>query len=351
MEYYTRALSEDPWLWEAYTGLCDSGKPRVSFPSDVRCAASSRCHFPRSPECLTFGFTATITARDHVPRVYAAQLRIRGAKFYQQAAAQSISFHESWFLHARSGHGCVCGPIADGHDGGKFVGVSKEAIESDSSTPSMVGDTTFPTHDAQASTVARRPLPGILNSMIPAALRSTPNPTVDAPPAKPPAMKRPRGANVVRRPAETPIGGPLAGESRLNGRDMRNMLDTNGDKDGPVRRSSRLNTTTTNKAASSRLTVTRDKRSTRSQSVTSSTSGTETNTPSLEAQIQTQVDDWLRDIVRRCARAYRYLSLYQCQEAIDEIDSLPVEIQASPWAYDMMARCFYEMAHYLKVST
>lgn len=129
------------------------------------------------------------------------------------------------------------------------------------------------------------------------------------------------------------------------------MLDTNGDKDGPVRRSSRLNTTTTNKAASSRLTVTRDKRSTRSQSVTSSTSGTETNTPSLEAQIQTQVDDWLRDIVRRCARAYRYLSLYQCQEAIDEIDSLPVEIQASPWAYDMMARCFYEMAHYLKVST
>lgn len=26
VEYYTRALGEDPWLWEAFTGLCDIGE-------------------------------------------------------------------------------------------------------------------------------------------------------------------------------------------------------------------------------------------------------------------------------------------------------------------------------------
>lgn len=25
VEQYTRALAEDPWLWEAFTGLCDIG--------------------------------------------------------------------------------------------------------------------------------------------------------------------------------------------------------------------------------------------------------------------------------------------------------------------------------------
>lgn len=38
VEAYARALGEDPWLWEAFTGLCDIGqsfltgqKPRSDF--------------------------------------------------------------------------------------------------------------------------------------------------------------------------------------------------------------------------------------------------------------------------------------------------------------------------------
>lgn len=26
VEYYTKALNDDPWLWEAFTGLCDVGE-------------------------------------------------------------------------------------------------------------------------------------------------------------------------------------------------------------------------------------------------------------------------------------------------------------------------------------
>ncbi len=96
--------------------------------------------------------------------------------------------------------------------------------------------------------------------------------------------------------------------------------------------------------------VQREKRTTRSRSATSSASGAtvDTSEPSThEAQLQTAADDWLRDIVRRCARAYRALSLYQCQEALREIDTLPPEIQSSPWALDIVARSFYEMANYV----
>ena len=90
---------------------------------------------------------------------------------------------------------------------------------------------------------------------------------------------------------------------------------------------------------------------TRSRSATSSASGATIETPpspqSQEAALQAYADDWLRDIVRKCARAYRALSLYSCQEALREIDTLPSEVQCSPWALDIVSRAFYEMANYV----
>ncbi len=96
--------------------------------------------------------------------------------------------------------------------------------------------------------------------------------------------------------------------------------------------------------------MTREQRTTRSRSATSSASGATvdtSSTPSQDAQLQLAADDWLRDIVRRCARAYRTLSLYQCQEAMREIDTLPPEIHSSAWALDIIARSYYEMANYI----
>jgi anaphase-promoting complex subunit 3 len=66
--------------------------------------------------------------------------------------------------------------------------------------------------------------------------------------------------------------------------------------------------------------------------------------------MQTAADDWLRDVIRKCARAYRALSVYACQEAMKEIDTLPSELQGSPWALDIVARAYYEMANYVVVS-
>jgi anaphase-promoting complex subunit 3 len=68
--------------------------------------------------------------------------------------------------------------------------------------------------------------------------------------------------------------------------------------------------------------------------------------PVSQDGLQIQADEWLRDIVRRCARAYRHLSTYACAEAIREIDTLPVEVQVSPWALEVTARAYYEMANY-----
>ena len=39
--------------------------------------------------------------------------------------------------------------------------------------------------------------------------------------------------------------------------------------------------------------------------------------------------------------------MYACQEAIRELDTLPSEIQSTPWALEMVARSFYEMAEYV----
>lgn len=30
MDNYQRALTEEPWLWEAFIGLCDLGKARIA---------------------------------------------------------------------------------------------------------------------------------------------------------------------------------------------------------------------------------------------------------------------------------------------------------------------------------
>jgi anaphase-promoting complex subunit 3 len=70
----------------------------------------------------------------------------------------------------------------------------------------------------------------------------------------------------------------------------------------------------------------------------------------MDTQLQLAADDWLRDVVRRSAMAYRALSMYRCQEALREVDTLPVELQKSPWALDIVARSFYEMANYVLVS-
>jgi anaphase-promoting complex subunit 3 len=128
-------------------------------------------------------------------------------------------------------------------------------------------------------------------------------------------------------------------------------IEPNGESDG-VRRSTRL------KAAPSKTVKVnreRDKRTTRSRSATSSASGATIEVPvssplSMDTQLQLAADDWLRDVVRRSAMAYRALSMYRCQEALREVDTLPVELQKSPWALDIVARSFYEMANYVLVS-
>lgn len=224
-------------------------------------------------------------------------------------------------------------------------------FETDNRTPSTIADTSFPGFNDQGPS-GRRPLPNLISNILPSSLRAT-TPINAAPDmmSRPPAQKRPRAAHVPRRhaPADTPTGGPLAGESRLNGRDLKS-LDTNGDKmlEPPVRRSSRLNA---NGPTKPQPRVARKERSTRSQSVASSASGTaEPGTSAADVQAQAAVDDWLRDIVRRCARAYRLLSLYNCKEALLELDELPMELQSSVWAYEMAAICFYEMSDNVKVS-
>jgi hypothetical protein len=123
-----------------------------------------------------------------------------------------------------------------------------------SRTPSFAGDTTFQGIAAPAR-ASRRPLPGIISSLlpsgslIPASFRpsatSTPvnPPTQDwAPLPQAPAMKRPRAAGRKADPIQNSM--PV----RSNGRDLK-TIEPNGDAD-EVRRSSRLKTTVPGKVVS-----------------------------------------------------------------------------------------------------
>jgi anaphase-promoting complex subunit 3 len=244
-------------------------------------------------------------------------------------------------------------------------------------TPSFVGDTTFPNIAAESiRPPSRRPLPNIIQSLlptgslIPASFRpsatSTPvNPSSGnewAPLPNAPAMKRPRGANGIKKPADQPHHGlPV----RSNQRDLKS-IEPNGEADAPVRRSSRLKappmvtakvsskvSQTTSRPHAFRLQTQppRDRRGQRSQSTASSAASVDMTSPtSQDGQLQMQADDWLRDIVRRCARAHRSLSVYACAEAIREIDTLPTEVQGSAWALELAGRAYYEMASYTIVS-
>ncbi|RSH87314.1 anaphase-promoting complex subunit cdc27 [Saitozyma podzolica] len=348
-EQYTRALSLDPWLWEAFTGLCDLGSApsaETVFPDppSISRAPSSRTS---RPPTLSPNPSANPTLHP-MPRSSASEMTA-----FQPRRQQMISMS-----HGPTSGGFFTPDLNAG--GTARLGMLGNPSSWD--TPSVAGDTTFPIiseHSELPSLPAanRRPFPNLMSalssasSMLP-SLRPATTPVTSAPDLapKPPAMKRPRGHG-SRLPVETPQshnGGVSRGlEIRPGGREMKG-IEPNGESDG-VRRSTRL------KAAPSKTVKVnreRDKRTTRSRSATSSASGATIEVPvssplSMDTQLQLSADDWLRDVVRRCARAYRALSMYRCQEALSEVDTLPVELQKSPWALDIVARSFYEMANYV----
>ncbi|BEI86770.1 hypothetical protein CcaverHIS002_0701160 [Cutaneotrichosporon cavernicola] len=322
IEYYTRGLTDDPWLWEAFTGLCDIGAAPPADavfsdpPSMLRTSSSQR------PSRQPTGSPGPM------PRSSASE--VPNFLSRRQLSPMPVAPSSASLFTPDPGAGAVSSRV---HMMGSMAGWD--------SPGSATGDTTFPS--IGESTNGRARVPNLIQQFIP-GLRSTP--AMEQGLAKaPPAIKRPRGGHGLKL-TDTPVGG-LAIESRLN-RDLRSM-EINGDKavDPPVRRSSRLNASS--RTTTSRVT-TREKRTTRSQSVASSGSGqTDANNhATLEAQTAAAVDDWLRDIVRRCGRAYRAVSLYKCREALAEIDALPRELQASPWVLRLMAKSFYRMAEYKK---
>ncbi len=123
-------------------------------------------------------------------------------------------------------------------------------------------------------------------------------------------------------------------------------IEPNGEtpSDGIVRRSTRLKTGPSAKAPrhhqSSQVTA-QDQRSVRSRSGTSSSSittatgGQASSAAQADAALQATADDWLRGVVRKCARAYRFLSMYRCAEAEAEIKGPPTEVYGTAWALDI----------------
>ncbi|WVR07101.1 hypothetical protein IAU60_004140 [Kwoniella sp. DSM 27419] len=342
-EHYAKALEEDPWLWEAFTGLCDIGAAPAYdqvFPDPPVLSRASSTRTSRPPTL----------SPNPMPRSSASE--VPGLVATRKTANAGA-------------------PAYGGSSGGFFTpdvaygGASKLGMMGNPSswdTPSVMGDTTFQQSGIAAS---KRPLPNLLStfmpsasSLLPSSLRnpnaSTPVNTQEAAAPRLPAMKRARGKEATRKPVETPqsqINGsnlPLARELRPNGHSWdAKSVELNGHADdGSVRRSTRLKAPVVKPppAKSTRPRITR------SLSVTSSTSVPAPDAPatgSVDSQLQSAADDWLRDVVRRCGRAYRHLSLYQCQEAMLELDGLPDEIKVSAWSLDVLARSFYEMANYV----
>ncbi|CAD6591303.1 MAG: anaphase-promoting complex subunit cdc27, partial [Tremellales sp. Tagirdzhanova-0007] len=335
VEHYAKALQDDPWLWEAFTGLCDIGSPpppALLFPEPAGISRSSPSRTSRPPTL----------SPNPMPRSSASEI--------------------PGLITRHSNHRRQLSPLANG-GGGFFTpdvvhavnGISRLGMKGKINaweTPAMPGDSTFPiiniNEHSSVPAPTRRPLPNIISafipaasSMLPASFRMTSTPSNGDPlPAKPPAMKRPRGGNGIRRPVEPSQDGMAVS------RELRAIKSIEPNGEEAPRRSSRLKSTPTIPVSK----LPGEKRATRSRSATSSASGATVDIPSTtlqDAQLQSAADDWLRDIVRRAARAYRAISAYQCVQALREVDTLPPEIQSSAWAIDIVARSMYEMANYV----
>lgn len=79
----------------------------------------------------------------------------------------------------------------------------------------------------------------------------------------------------------------------------------------------------------------------------SSTSAATIEVPSpssLDPSSSTLTDDWLRDVVRRCARAYRSMSIFACQDVLAEIAKFPID--DFTWCIELAARASFELANY-----
>ncbi|WVQ72495.1 hypothetical protein IAR50_002050 [Cryptococcus sp. DSM 104548] len=346
VDSYRKALEEDPWLWEAFTGLCDMGahppaEQLFPIPTSHPLSRSNTSRSTRPP--LSPNLHRQKSPADLAPGI----LRTQGSGSNGNA-------------NVPSNGGGLFTPDVGGGD--RKLGMLGNTSTWD--TSSVMGDSTFALTSEPPS---KRPLPTFMSqatSFLPSSLRggtSTPaNINLsDSPPKL--QIKRARGKD-VKKAVETPQNqmGPLVRELRPNGA-MRGL-----DDDGIVRRSSRLKSGTA-KPIATKPTA----RSARSRSAASSAS-TDMPSPPASAQSQTSqaqtqmqahsqvqaqaqaqealfqsaADDYLRDIVRKCAKAYRSLSMYQCQQAIKEIDLLPNELKASAWALDILGRAFYEIANY-----
>ncbi|ODO09833.1 hypothetical protein I350_02052 [Cryptococcus amylolentus CBS 6273] len=342
VDSYKKALEEDPWLWEAFTGLCDIGAhPSVEqlfpIPTSHPLSRSNTSRSSRPP--LSPNLHRQKSPADLAPGI----LRAQGSGSNGNS-------------NVPSNGGGLFTPDVGGAE--RKLGMLGNTSAWD--TSSVMGDSTFALTSEPQS---KRPFPTFMSqatSFLPSSLRggtSTPaNPNIsDSPPKL--QIKRARGKD-VKKAAETPQNqmGPLARELRPNGA-MRGL-----DDDGIVRRSSRLKTGTAKPIATkptARSVRSRSAASSASTDIPSPPASAQSQSSQAQAQMQAQAqaqaqeallqsaaDDYLRDIVRKCAKAYRSLSMYQCEQALKDIDLLPNELKTSAWALDILGRAFYEMANY-----
>ncbi|KDQ12386.1 hypothetical protein BOTBODRAFT_161987 [Botryobasidium botryosum FD-172 SS1] len=64
-----------------------------------------------------------------------------------------------------------------------------------------------------------------------------------------------------------------------------------------------------------------------------------------ESQIAA-ADGYILGLVRILAKAVQALARYECQAALDELDKLPSQQQSSAWVYTLIGRAHYEMVNY-----
>ncbi|KAM3501749.1 hypothetical protein MY11210_009290 [Beauveria gryllotalpidicola] len=82
---------------------------------------------------------------------------------------------------------------------------------------------------------------------------------------------------------------------------------------------------------------------------------TSTHTATQPPQPPKQTDDgakmeeairWIMDVMKKLGNGYYFLSRFQCQEALQALNSLPPAHQGTPWVLVQMGRAHYEQASY-----
>ncbi len=336
--YFEEALKLNPFMWDAFTILCDMG-------ADIRVQNI----FKVTPDMEAYLRSNQQTENQAVPQHNLPQGGIFAESVSRRPSTRpntSLSTHADPFS----------GPAPSKSSGGGLFGYARDESSLNIHLPAPTGDiNALETPTAPSSQEVK---PGL---SYPAAPGRTRKQAINLSQAAsrlgrsmPLVSKRTHsGQPVPNSHVEDSMGAPRRSE-RLNRVDSRETRETRELRRPPTR-SSRAptlsSTSTTGRTLTNRKTAVTEQDanvSTRRAAHTTSAPGAAEKSAEIDVAKQEEAMRHVMDLLKRCAMGHLALSKYECENALQIYGALPRSQQETPWILSQMGKAHYEMASYNK---